>query len=322
MPTNAFLVEQLNALLRLTQTEKLIAETRRLQASTDQIERELRQNAEKCDERTRLLSDTIRSLDGVPDVFGVAVGRVAATIKASAEQGQDLTDALLGDLGLEHELLDRTRLARMVAEQLDETKTVKVLDRLEKAHTELVDWLMIRLAEIAVGGPAALRPTPAQSVAGFSRRLTQLPARQAAATVNRTVELAANLQHRTADTVATNVDRTRQLVDAANEIWTAGRDATLKRTEEVARDQGARETARTVNRTRRELGAVDASELPVRSYDSLAADAAISRINRLRDVDDVRTVLAYEAANKHRKGVTAAAQARVEHLASQLASVS
>ena len=39
---------------------------------------------------------------------------------------------------------------------------------------------MIRLAEIAIGGPAALRPTPAQSVAGFSRRLTQLPARQAA----------------------------------------------------------------------------------------------------------------------------------------------
>ena len=38
MPTNAFLVEQLNALLRLTQTEKLIAETRRLQASTNQIE--------------------------------------------------------------------------------------------------------------------------------------------------------------------------------------------------------------------------------------------------------------------------------------------
>ena len=140
--------------------------------------------------------------------------------------------------------------------------------------------------------------------------------------MNRTVELAANLQHRTADTFATNVDRTRQLVDAANEIWTAGRDATLKRTEEVARDQGAGETARTVNRTRRELGAVDASELPIRSYDSLAADAAISRINRLRDVDDVRTILAYEAANKHRKGVTAAAQARVEHLASQLASVS
>ena len=124
MPTNAFLVEQLNALLRLTQTEKLIAETRRLQASTDQIERELRQNAEKCDERARLLADTIRSLDSVPDVFGVVVGRVAATIKASAEQGQDLTDALLGDLGLEHELLDRTRLARVVAEQLGETKTV------------------------------------------------------------------------------------------------------------------------------------------------------------------------------------------------------
>jgi bacterioferritin (cytochrome b1) len=322
MPTHTFLVEQLNALLRLTQTEKQIAETRRLQASTEQVERELRQNAESCDDRARLLTEAVRNLDSLPDVVGVAVGRMAATLKASAEQGQDLVEALLGDLGLEHELLDRTRLARMVAEQLGETKTVKVLDRLEKAHTEMLDWLMTRLAEVAVGGPAALRPTPAQSVAGFSRRVTQFPARRAAATVNRTVALATDIQQRTADTVATNVDRTRQLVDAANEIWTAGRDATLKRSEEVAREQGARDTARTLNRTRRELGAVDAVELPIRSYDSLAADAAISRINRLRDVDDVRTVLAYEAANKQRKGVTAAAQARVEQLAAQLASVS
>ena len=111
MPTNAFLVEQLNALLRLTQTEKLIAETRRLQASAEQIERELRQTAERCDKHARLLTDAVRSLDSVPDVFGVAVGRMAATIKVSAEQGQDLADALLGDLGLVHELLDRTRLA-------------------------------------------------------------------------------------------------------------------------------------------------------------------------------------------------------------------
>jgi hypothetical protein len=39
-------------------------------------------------------------------------------------------------------------------------------------------------------------------------------------------------------------------------------------------------------------------------------------------VDDVRTVLAYETANKARKSVISAAQARVEQLAWQLVSVS
>jgi bacterioferritin (cytochrome b1) len=322
MHTHALLVAQLNALLRLTQTEKTVADARRAQASTDEIERELRQNADKTSERAALLADTIRSLGSIPDVVGAAVGRFGATMKFSAEQGQDLPEVLLGDLALEHELLSRTRFARMIADALDERRTVKVLDRLERAHAATADWLMTRLAEVAVGGPAALRPTPAQAFVAVSRRVTQFPARQAAATVNRSVEVATQLQQRTADAVATNVDRTRQLVEAASDIWTAGRDATLKRSEEVARDNGARRTADNLSRARRDLGAVDAEELPIRNYDALASAAAISRINRMRDVDDVRTVLAYEMANKDRKGVTAAARNRLEHLAAQLVSAS
>jgi hypothetical protein len=173
-------------------------------------------------------------------VVGVAVGRVSAAVKASTEQGQVLTDALLGDLALEHELLDRTRLARMIAEHSKETKTLKVLDRLEDAHTATIDWLMTRLAEVAVGGPTGLRPTTMQSVVGVSRRATQFPVQQAAATLNRSADVVGRLRQRTVEAVATNVDRARELVDAAGDIWTAGRDATLKRTEEVAEQRGAR----------------------------------------------------------------------------------
>jgi bacterioferritin (cytochrome b1) len=300
----------------------MIAQTRRAQATTPDFERELAANADKANERSRLLAEAIRSLGGFPDVVGGVVGRVGAAMKASAEQGQDLAEALLGDLALEHELRDRAQLARMLAEQLRETKTVKVLDRVEMAHGVTIEWLMTRLAEVAVGGPAALRPTPVQAMVGVSRRVTQFPARRAASTLNRTVDAAGRLQQRTADVVTGNVQRTRQLVEAAGEIWTAGRDATLKRSEDVAREQGAGGTARSLNRTRRQLGAVDGSELPIRGYDALAADAAISRIGRLRDADAVSTVLAYEMANKKRKGVTAAARSRVEELASQLAAVS
>lgn len=322
MSTHNDLVSQLNALLRLTQTETMIAETRRGQAATEAIERELAANADKCRDRAGLLAKALRELDAVPDVVGGAAGRLAAVVKSTVEQGQSLTEALLGDLALEHELLSRTRVAKMIAERLGESRTLKVLDRLEVAHTATIEWLMTRLGEIAIDAPPSLRPTPMQALVGVGRRLTALPATQSAQFVNRTVEATNRLGRRTAEAVSVNADRSRQLLEAAGDIWTAGRDAALKRSEQVAVEGGARQTARDLNRTRRHLGAVDADELPIRNYDSLTADDAISRIGRLRDADDVRTVLAYETANKHRKGVTGVLQERLQGLAADLAAAS
>jgi hypothetical protein len=160
-----------------------------------------------------------------------------------------------------------------------------------------------------------------QSAVGMSRRATQFPVRQAAATLNRSADVVGRLQQRTVEAVATNIERARELVDAAGDIWTAGRDATLKRTEEVAEQRGARSTARNVNSARRGLGAVDASELPIRGYDALNANTAIARIGRLR-ADEVRMILAYETANKARKSLTAAARDQLEQVVSQLAAAS
>ena len=316
------LISELNNLLRLTQTEAMVAQTRRTQAASERIERELAQNAEKCSERAQLLTEAIRQLGSVPDVLGVALGRAAAVAKASLEQSLPLTEALFGDLALEHQLLDRTRFARMLAEQAGETKVVKVLDRLEVAHTATLDWLTTRLAEVVLGGPPALRPTSPQVVAGVARQVVSLPARGAAASVNRSVAIVEDLQKRAEVAITTNVDRARQLVGAAGEIWTAGRDATLERTEEVAREKRATGTAAAVRRTRRELGAVSADELPVRNYDTLNVGTAVNRIERLGDPEEVRTVLAYEAANKARKGVLTVAQGRLESLAAEMAAAS
>jgi bacterioferritin (cytochrome b1) len=322
MSTRNDLVSQLNALLRLTQSETMIAESRRGQAATEAIERELAANADKCRERAGLLARALRDLDAVPDLVGTAAGRVATTVKGTLEQGQDLTEALLGDLALEHELLSRTRVAQMMASQLGESKTLKVLDRLEVAHTATIDWLMTRLGEIAIDAPPALRPTPMQSIVGAGRRWSVLPASQTARFVNRSVEATTRLGRRTADAVSMNVDRSRQLIEAASDIWTAGRDAALKRSEEAAAEHGAPDTARELNRARRQLGAVEGHELPIRNYDSLTAATAISRIDRLRVPDDVRTVVAYERANKRRKSVTAALDKRLQRLAADLAAAS
>ena len=155
-----------------------------------------------------------------------------------------------------------------------------MLERLETAHTATIEWLMTRLGEVAVGGPPALRPTPAQAIVGVSRRLGSLPARQTAGVLNRTVEQAGRLGDRAGSVVSTNVARTRELLEAAVEIWTAGRDASLKRSEQLAAERGDRDTARSVHRTRSELGALDTGELPIRGYDRLNAGVTIDRIRR------------------------------------------
>src|SRR5215207_7566696 len=209
------LVAQLNALLRLTHTEIMVAESRRAQATTSDVERELAANADKARQRATMLSDSIRELGGLPDAVGIAAGRLAASAKNVTEQGQSLLDAVLGDRALEHELRDRTRYAAMLAEGVANRDVTRTLERLDVAHTATIEWLQTRLGGLAVGGPGALRPTPAQSVAGFARQLTLLPVRQGAGLVNRSLETTARLRRGTADAAATNVDRVRQIIDAA-----------------------------------------------------------------------------------------------------------
>jgi len=317
------LVSQLNALLRLTNTEVMIAQTRRGQATSEPIERELSQNADKCNERINLITDAIRTLGGVPDLVGGALARAGAMAKLTAEQGVSIDEALLSDLLLEQQMLDRAKFAKMLADQAEvPARVVRVLDRLELAHTATIEWLMQRLAEVAIGGPPALRPSPVQSAVGVGRWIGQFPTRQASSTVNRSIATAGELQRRAGDALGTNVERTRQLITAAGEIWSAGRDASLQRTEQIAERRGDRQLAGRVNRVRRESGAVEASELPIRNYDAKGVPAVVAAIDRLRDAEQVRTVLAYETANKARKGVLEAAQSRVEALASSLAAAS
>ena len=62
------------------------------------------------------------------------------------------------------------------------------------------------------------------------------------------------------------VERSRELIDAAGEVLTASRDAALKRAEGAATGLGADRAARNVNRVRRDVGALDGDELPIRNY--------------------------------------------------------
>src|SRR3954470_14838885 len=177
---NAKIINQLRALLLLTQTEEQVARTRIGQARTDAVRRELTQNADHAAERARAITEQLRALGGVADVVTPALGRLGALVKAIFDQAEPIEEALLQDLTLEHQLLDRATYLKVLAETAGQPKVQQLAERLVTAHQATVEWLTVVLAEMALGGPAALQATPIQRVAGGATRPVNLPVRFAA----------------------------------------------------------------------------------------------------------------------------------------------
>lgn len=306
------LIAELNALIRLTEAEGAIARSRTLQARDADVRREIEANAEEAGRRRDRLVEAVRDLGGAPDLLGAVLGRVGTVARTQTiDQALPVQQALMADLALEHQLRDRARFARVLADTLEETRIVRLLERIEAAHTETIDWIEQRLAEVAVGGPAAIRPTPMQVAAGVGQRVAMLPSRAMMSGVNRAVVAAAGIQH----AVAERLGRGQDLIEATESAATAGRDAFLRTSEDQADRQGARRTAKTLHRLRTDAGALDADELPIRNYDELSVTQVKQRLSRLRDAGDVRAVLAYEQAHDDRRGVISAAERRIEALA-------
>src|SRR3954454_17047798 len=159
MSHNAKIVNQLRALVLLTQTEEQIARTRIAQARTDAVRRELTENADHAAERTKAIAEQLRALGTVPSVVTPAIGRLSAMVKATFEQAAPLEEALLQDLQVEHQLLDRATYLKVLAEQAELPEVSDLAERLITAHSATVEWLTVVLAEEALGGPVAMQPT-------------------------------------------------------------------------------------------------------------------------------------------------------------------
>jgi hypothetical protein len=320
------IVHQLRALLLLTQTEEQVARVRIGQARTDAVRRELTQNAEHAAERTRAITDELRRLGGVPDVVTPALGRLSAVVKSALEQAEPITEALLQDLSLEHQLLDRATYLKVLAETAEQPKARALAERLITAHSATVEWLTVVLAEEALGGPAALRATPLQRAAGGATRLVNLPVRFATNTVNRAVDTAQQAGEQTSETITgvvdNVVDKATHFTGAVRETLTVGRVASLRRAERIAKRDGNKSAAETVAATRRELGDVTADELPIKGYDSMSTTDIAKAVKELDDVQDIRTVIRYEETHKARSSVVSAAQAQVARLAKEAVGVS
>jgi DNA-binding ferritin-like protein len=316
------IINQLRALVLLTQTEEQIARTRVTQARTDAVRRELEQNAHHAAERTRAITEQLRALGGVPDVVTPAVGRLAAVLKATFEQAEPLEEALLQDLQLEHQLLDRATYLKALAQKAEMPKVRQLAERLVTAHEATVEWLTVVLAEEALGGPAALQPTPLQRVAGAAANAAIAPYRFAANRVNEALDTAQQRRDAAGERLQDVAGRAGQLTDAVRETLTVGRAATLRRAERVARRDGNSEVADTAKKAREELGDVSADELPIENYDSLSAADAVKAVKQLTTPRDVNVVIRYEETHKDRSNVASAAQTQLAALAKEVVGVS
>ncbi|WP_138760573.1 ferritin-like domain-containing protein [Modestobacter altitudinis] len=322
MTDNTKLINQLRALLLLTQTEEQVARTRIGQARTDAVRRELTQNADNAAERTEAITEQLRALGGVADVVTPALGRLGALVKAVFDQAEPIEEALLQDLTLEHQLLDRATYLKVLAEAAKQTKAQHLAERLITAHKATVEWLTVVLAEEALGGPAALQATPFQRVAGGATRLVNLPVRFAADSVNRAVDSVQQVGEETGDKVSSVAGKAAQFTDAVRETLVVGRSASLRRAERIARREGNRSAADTAKAAREELGDVSADELPIKGFDSLSTNDAAKAVKGLTSAHDVRVIIRYEETHKNRSSVISAAQTTVAGLAKDAVGIS
>ncbi|MEV3965766.1 ferritin-like domain-containing protein [Nocardia sp. NPDC050193] len=309
------LLAQLRAIRELTDTEIQIAETRIGQARTEAVRRELSENSENARARAEAVGAAIRELGGVPEVIGPFLGRATAVVKALIEQAQPFDEALLGDLTLEHQLLDRARYVKALATSAERSDIAALAQRLITAHAATVDWLTTVLAEEALGGPAALRRTPLQAAAGAAVKLVNLPVTWSARGVDRALDTV----RATPPALGELLARGAHAGDIAARTLTASRDAALESAEEVTRREGAGNAAGSLHSVRAATGVLEAEELPIADYDQFNVSRAVAAVKELTDPADIRAIVAYEEAHKKRHGVVSAAQTRLAVIAKEVA---
>jgi hypothetical protein len=322
MSHNAKIINQLRALVLLTQAEEQVARLRITQARTDAVRRELTQNADNAATRALAITEQLRAVGGVPDVVTPAIGRASAVLKATFEQVAPFEEALFSDLQLEHQLLDRARYLKVLADQAGETQVGQLAETLITAHSATVEWLTVVLAEEAMGGPVALVPTPLQKVAGGMARAVNAPVRFMANTVNTAVDTVQHAGEETSERISAVAHRASALTDAVRETLSAGRSASLRRAEPIARREGDTDAAKAAKVAREELGDLSEDELPIKNYDELSVSDAVKAIKGLKTPREINVIIHYEESHKDRSNVASAAQTQLAALAKEAVGVS
>jgi hypothetical protein len=126
----------------------------------------------------------------------------------------------------------------------------------------------------------------------------------------------------TTDRIGAVAGRASALTEAVRETLTAGRGASLRKAEQIAKREGNRDAAEAAHAAREELGDVSADELPIKNYDNLSAGDAVKQIKNLKTARDINVVIRYEETHKGRDNVASAAQTQLAALAKEAVGVS
>ena len=321
MSHNTKIINQLRALVLLTQTEEQVARTRISQARTDAVRRELTQNADNAAKRSLEITEQLRSLGGVPDVVTPALGRLSAILKATFEQAAPFEEALLTDLQLEHQLLDRATYVKVLADQAGDQgpPARREAHHRPRGHRRVADrrarrgghgWpRRPRRHPGAEGrrrrGPRRQRPGPLLGQHGEQHRRHREAGRRGDLR-------AVQRRHR----AGLRPDRRRPRDPGRRPRRLA------ERAEQVADREGNKDAAKAAQAAREELGDVSADELPIKNYDDLTVADAIKAIKGLKTPEDIHVVIHYEEAHKNRSNVASAAQTQLADLAKEAVGVS
>jgi hypothetical protein len=140
-------------------------------------------------------------------------------------------------------------------------------------------------------------------------------------TVNNAVDTMKHAGEETSDRFSAVTGKAAALTDAVRETLTAGRSASLRRAEQIAKREGNEDAAEAAKSARVELGDVSADELPIKNFDQLTVGDAIKAIKGLKTPEDIRVVINYEEAHKDRANVASAAQTQLAALAKEAVGV-
>ncbi len=219
-------------------------------------------------------------------------------MKALTEQAEPFAEALLGDLALEHLLVDRARYLKSLAVAAGNKEVQDLADSLIEAHSATVVWLTTVLAEDALGGPAALRRTPDSG----GRRCCGQTRQPAGTAGHPRVRPGADhgplhpagRRRRTGPRQPGRGHRGQDAVRLAGRRPVGGRESS-----EPAR--GAEEVADALHNLRGSTGVLEASELPIAGYDELNVNDAVAAVKELDEPADIRVIIAYEEFHKDRQ---------------------
>lgn len=199
-------------------------------------------------------------------------------------------------------------------EQAADQAAARAQDVARGAKDEVID-LTDRAGDVAQEAASAATNT-AQEAASAATNTAQ---ETASAVTDTAQEAAGTVNFATQTAVRAASDATDKVADTASSAAQGAADATASAADSAA--TAADKAAQTTHEVLEQTGGDDLGDgvkHPFAGYERLTGDSIMRHVADTEDVEELRQLLAFEQANKARKGVLSAAQARLTELSASV----